>query len=356
MVTAARLDYQFPTWQLPTNPSDFKKRLVNLINIMQTIGGSTINSITGLFVQIFADEKEAHQYQLAMLAEKTLYWLVRMENIKAKSKRKVDMYELYRTDEEWRGDIGLSKYKLRKLRDKLAPIIIAKSKHNLARTKIMHYKLDGEALLTAIAKVYGRSTIYIRAQLFDRSIEKPHFKQSSPKTLKPDFSLSRETTAKSLTTLPNNDLSSKEDKSNPTTKHAGGVSYSETPNNLNDDSVDDNPLADDAPQVDTLVKLGIWRKVAKKYAWIPENTLNNMIASAKQKQSSGELRNNFPSYLSGVLKNYAQNIREEFQRELAHNPNLKFDEFVLQQTSVGTMPTLSTNQYAGYTWSDFTTD
>jgi hypothetical protein len=313
---------------------------------MQTIGGSTINSITGLFVQIFADENETHQYQLAIMSEKILYWLVHM--------KKLD-YEFYRSDEEWMGDIGLTRYKLRKLRDKLAPVFICQSKHNYQRTKFMHYQLDGEALLTAIAKVYGRSTIYLRALLFDRHIEKPHFQQSRPKIEKPDFSLSRETTAKSLTTLPSNVLSSLEDKTNTTTIHAGGVDNSFNQNSENNFDVGTPSLkigegwgGDDSPQVDNLVKVGIWRKVAKKYAWIPEGTLNSMIQSAKNKQSSGELRQGLPEYLAGTLKNYAENVREEYQRALAHNPETKFDDFI------STFGHGSQNlRYGGLTWADF---
>ena len=244
MVTAANLNYQFPSYTLPQKPSQFRSRLISLIDTMQTIGGSTINSLTGLFLAIFADEEEeAHQYQLAMLAEKTLYWLANLENVKAKSQRKVNLYELYRTDDEWLGDIGLSKYKLRKLRDKLAPIITCKSKHNLARTKVMHYKLDGEALLDAIAKVYGRSTIYLRGFLFDRVTSKPDFKPSSLKA------------SKSLTTIPNNVSLSKDKETNQTTLHAVVVNLEEL--NSKDDLSFEKPTDENAsPSPSESLRLG----------------------------------------------------------------------------------------------------
>ena len=381
MVTAANLNYQFPSYTLPQKPSQFRSRLISLIDTMQTIGGSTINSLTGLFLAIFADEEEeAHQYQLAMLAEKTLYWLANLENVKAKSQRKVDMYELYRTDDEWLGDIGLSKYKLRKLRDKLAPIITCKSKHNLARTKVMHYKLDGEALLDAIAKVYGRSTIYLRGFLFDRVTSKPDFKPSPPKTLKPDFKPSSLKASKSLTTIPNNVSLSKDKETNQTTLHAVVVNLEEL--NSKDDLSFEKPTDENASPSpseslrlgseanalgdsalgrgeDLLVKAGIWRNIAKSYTWIPDTTLSNLIAQAEAKRDSGELRQTMPKYLAGTLKNYAQNIKDEFKRALAHDPKLNFEDFV-QQQSVGerrAMPnTESNNQFANLTWADLATN
>lgn len=369
MVTAANLNYQFPSYSLPAKPSEFRQRLISLIDTMQTIGGSTINSLTGLFLAIFADEKdESHKYQLAMLAEKTLYWLKNLEKKKAKSQRKVDMYELYRTDDEWLGDIGLSKYKLRKLRDKLAPIITCKSKLNLARTKIMHYKLDGEALLTAIAKVYNRSTIYLRGFLFDRVTSKPDFKPSPPKTLKPDFKPSSLKASKSLTTIPDNVSLSKDKETNQTTKHAVVVNLiSLNPEYESFAKKHQEPVGtmpalsegDEPIQVTLLVKAGIWRNTAKTYTWIPHTTLSNLIAQAQAKRDSGELRQTMPKYLAGTLKIYAQNIKEEFKRALAHNPKLNFEDFV-QQQSVGerrAVPnTESNNQFAGLTWRDVVTE
>lgn len=339
MVTARPLGYEFPTWGLPTQPSDFKKRLINLISIMNTIGGSEINSITGLFIRIFADEKELHQYQLAIMLEKILYWLSRM--------KKLD-YEIYRTDEEWMGDIGLSRYKLRKMREILDPVVISQNKHNWSRTKIMHYQLNGEALLERIAKVYGKSESFVRGVLFIRSIENPDFKPSRPSTLKPDFKGSGTSTSKSLTTLPSN-LSSKEERTLTTTTHAAAVEEI----SLTDKKLLGFPeqYTDDSEQVDRLVKIGVWRKVAKNYQWIPIETLQTMIDQAQEKQKSGQIRGSFPNYLAGVLKKYAETIREEFQRTLAHNPDTTFENFLIQHEQH--QPAQSTSDFANMTWSDF---
>ena len=165
-------------------------------------------------------------------------------------------------------------------------------------------------------------------------------------------------------------ISSKEDKPNTTTQHAGAgdIFFNENSENDFDKNVGTMPaFSKSSPEfggggasasegvVDILVKLGIWRNIAKQYDWIPEDALNHMIASAKNKQATGELRSSLPSYLSGVLKNYAQNIREEFKHALAHNPETKFQDFV-QKHSVGTLPALSSNEFAGLNWSDVATD
>ena len=344
MVTARPLDYELPIQRLPVQPSEFKKRLINLIAIMETIGGSNISSITGLFVQLFADEEEVHQYQLAIMLEKALYWISRL--------KKTD-YEFFRTDAQWMGDIGLTRYKLRKLREKLEPIVTCQNKHNWSRTKIMHYKLNGDVLVERIAQVYGKTETFIRGVLFDRAIKNPDFQQSRPNTSKPDFQQVGANTSKSLTSLLNNSFS--KEKENNTTTHAAAV---DNEMSLGDKKLVNFPeqaqATDDSEQVDLLVNIGVWRKEARKYSWIPIDTLQSMIDQAQQKQHSGQLRGNLPNYLAGTLKKYAEALREEYKHALQNNPELTFEAFIIQHEQQ--TPSQKTNPYQGLSWSDFTSE
>lgn len=340
MVTARPLEYEMPTWNLPATEREFHERLIKLIDLMQTIGGSDINSIDGLFIRMFSDLDDAHQYQTAWFMSKLVYWWQKM------NKR---TYEIYRTDEEWSGDLNLSRFKLRKIREFIDPIVTCQNKHNAYRTKIMHYQLNGEALLERIAKVYGKSESFVRGVLFDRSVKNPDFKPSRPSTLKPDFKVSGTSTSKSLTTLPSN-LSSKEERTL-TTTHAVAV---EEKVSLGDKKLIGFPeqYTDDSQQVDRLVNIGVWRNVARQYAWIPIGTLETMIDQAQRKLQSGQIRSSFPNYMAGTLKAYAQNIREEFQRTLAHNPETTFENFLAQYEQH--QPAQS--QFSDLSWSDFATD
>lgn len=348
MVTARPLDWEMPTWSLPTKPSEFRDKLKKLITIQKTIGGSRIDSIIGLFLNIFADQtEEVHKYQLAIILERLLDWWCWKKE-----------YVIYRPDADWTGDMGLSPYKLRKLREKLAPLVLCENRHNWERTKIMHYQLDGEALLSAIAKVYGKSESYIRGVLFVRSVESPKlknpdFKPSGTKTLKPDFKVLGRNTSKSLTTLPSNN-SSKEELTKTTTTHAAAV---DEVISLGDKNLVGFPeqanATDDSEQVEALVGAGLWRNVARQYDWLPITTIQSMIEQAQAKKKRGGLRENVGNYLNGALQKHADHLREEYKRAIAQGQELSLIDFALQHEQTQSH---KKSEFAGLTWSDLATD
>lgn len=350
MVAVRPFTYEaaFPSWEMPPHPREFRKRLIALIDLMNTIGGSQINSVTGLCLAIFADvKKESHQYQLAMMLEKILYWL---------SKNRREDYFLYRTDAEWIGDIGLTRYKLRQRRAMMDPLITTQNRHNHRRDKIMHYFLNCEELIERIATAYNKPVIFVRSHLMIRIVKNHGFQNTGSNGENHGFQKPRTKSAKSLT---EDTPSQKETKTEE--KHA--VADNNQVSSLGDKKLIHFPeqanATDDSEQVNRLVASGVWRSVARTYAWLPLSKIEEIITVAIKKRDNNDLQNPMPNYIAGALKRCAESIRKE-HRHAGSTDTL--ENFALQQeqqeksyTSYKGMD-YGYNPFEGMDWADFTDD
>jgi hypothetical protein len=261
-------------------PAAWLPKLVTLRDTMQLIGGSKIATVEALCRRLVDD----------YAAGDVLNELLRLFPMGSREDGGV-----WKKDSYWLEHFALSRYKLNKIRAKLAPFIRAEVIKS-GKAPTWHYWPKPEAIVSALAKIYGKSETFIEAIVCETvEISQMDFEGFvSNRNLK--------NLRKSITSL----------TTEKTSNDADDKKIIQLPKNLiSSKTKNDNAI------VELLVREGIWRSVARNYSELPRHAVESIITKAIASRSHGKLRESIPVYIAACLKNYKASHEEAFRRAIS---------------------------------------
>ncbi len=268
-------------------PRAWLPKLVKLKDLMLLLGKSKIATVEALCREITKD----------YIAGDVLNELLRLFPMAIREDGAV-----WKDDNYWKNSFALSRYKMNKARGKLAPFIHAEVIKS-GKAPCWHYWLNSDAIVSALSRIYGKSECFIESIVFEENSQ-----VDFQRIITNRFS---KNPSNSITTL----------KTNKTTEKDAAEKIIELPSSkeIFEENANDNEI------VELLVKNGVWRTVARRYADLPREEVEALITKAQAAKNAGKLRQSFPSFLAGSLKLHksdAQETREPIaQTEYAVNEN-----------------------------------
>lgn len=371
----ARSLHIIPKWQVPELPSVLRQRIIELVNTMQVVGGSPINSLRGLFITCFQEAGRPHAFRCGMVLSRLFEWYIIMQK---KRKSTPERYVLYRTQAEWEGDFCFSYDVMRRVREHLHPIVVSDTPRQAPSGKSgwkapqTHYRLDVMALTERIAEAYGKSLSFVRGILLDtpaplenqkgsfldsglekRTLDSGLEKPLTTRQSQPSFDKSKDNTQKQT---PQTDARGRD---------GGGVSSLESEDAKKESEPfvqlparrDDRAPDSESPQVTLLVSNGVYRSKADKYAWVPLGFVQEIVAQVNELAANGKLKSNRGGYLFNALRNFHEQMQDGLRRHLAHHPSevLSLAEYAARTYTQQHTQTPRKSEYDGLAWSDLAT-
>jgi hypothetical protein len=256
-------------------PRAWLPKLVKLRDLMLALGGSEIATVEALCREIAGD----------YVAGDILNELLRLFPMGIRADGGVWKEEKY-----WKTHFALSRYKMNKARAKLAPFIRAEVIKS-GKAPTWHYWPKPEAIVSALAKIYGKSETFIEAICFEEvevsQIEMQGFVQSRNTTLR----------QKSITSPDTGEPSDSDDDEK--------IIHLSSMKEVFKETASDNEI------VGLLVRNGVWRSVARAYADLPRHEIEALITRARAAEKAGKVQQDYPGYLAASLKNLKQSRSED---------------------------------------------